>query len=432
MDYKYSNYNILLKVDELGHFVLYNVLRESLLELNESDKLFYEMALYDDSKMTDCRFEMLRNYGFIIDYDFDEIKYMEYVHRTVCYSGFKTSFTIAPTMDCNMRCSYCFENHKKGKMSEEIQNLVCQYIINVCKSQNSKMLHISWFGGEPIIAWNIIVNMSKTLIDYCEKHDILYFASIITNGTLLNKQVVADMYEFKIERVQITIDGDKKSHDSKKKFLDGKGTYDIIKRNVMLFKDANIKVDIRVNIDANNLNAYDYVKKMFSNCDWVYVYPSRVETFESCDRNIQQYTLERKKFAELVVRDHIKECYSQYIKPIKFYSCQAECECSAGVDSNGYLYKCWNELGLEERAFGNVKVPNDLSYKNIYKYSLKSVDDYEECMDCKCLPLCYGGCSYLRHSGEIPCIPEKYIINDLVIAKYKKQLEREGEQCEGN
>ena len=65
---------------------------------------------------------------------------------------------ILPTEQCNFRCKYCYEDFKVGKMAkfcvEGINKLISQRL------PNTSNLTISWFGGEPLLALDIISNIS--------------------------------------------------------------------------------------------------------------------------------------------------------------------------------------------------------------------------------------------------------------------------------
>lgn len=58
--------------------------------------------------------------------------------------------TIAPTMECNFKCFYCFETEKqKGKMSEETMDSIVKYVMY---APNLSRIYLTWFGGEPLLA----------------------------------------------------------------------------------------------------------------------------------------------------------------------------------------------------------------------------------------------------------------------------------------
>lgn len=67
-------------------------------------------------------------------------------------------------MVCNFDCPYCFEDHFAGKMSEEVQDDVVALAERMLEASGTKDLHVTWFGGEPLLAPDIIESLSARLI----------------------------------------------------------------------------------------------------------------------------------------------------------------------------------------------------------------------------------------------------------------------------
>ena len=67
---------------------------------------------------------------------------------------------------------------------------------------------------------------------------------------------------------------------------------------------------------------------------------------------------------------------------------------------------------------GNI----ELNYTNYCSRVNSSPFDDDECMECKLLPICMGGCPLKRILGKEPCIPEKYYINDYVKLLYLEAI----------
>ena len=70
--------------------------------------------------------------GFIVNYD--EQQALHFLARKNCYSSRILNLTICPTMNCNFGCPYCFEKHRPGRMSEETQNIVLDFIKRTAQS----------------------------------------------------------------------------------------------------------------------------------------------------------------------------------------------------------------------------------------------------------------------------------------------------------
>lgn len=109
-----------------------------------------------------------------------------------------------------------------------------------------------------------------------------------------------------------------------------------------------------------------------------------------------------------------------YYPGIKMNYCCADHLTSFVVDPEGYMYKCWNEVGSKEFAVGNIitsKVNNPtdemISMRN--EYMTWSPFEHEECVNCEMLPMCMGGCPNAGiKEGKPVCEKWKYNLEDVL------------------
>lgn len=136
------------------------------------------------------------------------------------YNTKRFSLTISPTMSCNFKCIYCFEKGHTGKGVMDdftIDNLI---VFLQARLNGVETLHISWFGGEPLLAMPVIEKLSQKMISFCIAKKIEYSASIITNGYLYKPKIAERLKELKVKKVQITLDGPEETHDNRRPFVD--------------------------------------------------------------------------------------------------------------------------------------------------------------------------------------------------------------------
>ena len=100
-----------------------------------------------------------------------------------------------------------------------------------------------------------------------------------------------------------------------------------------------------------------------------------------------------------------------------FYNhCVADTVNGYAIDPRGDLFKCWNEVGRRELAFGNVwaegggMISNE---GNFYKYVLDNPFN-SSCKSCGFVPVCMGGCPLERHSGSRVCAKYKFQSDEFV------------------
>lgn len=150
------------------------------------------------------------------------------------YDMSSIGFTIAPTMDCNMCCPYCYEQKCDSYMSEETQNAVVDFIkVHLDAFPNAKVLNIAWYGGEPLMYKEAIYNISEKLINICDTHKVSYHAEIITNGVLLDIETAKKLSkDCRVSRAQVTVDGLGDYHNKKRILKNGEDSYSIIIKNL--------------------------------------------------------------------------------------------------------------------------------------------------------------------------------------------------------
>lgn len=87
------------------------------------------------------------------------------------------SYVIAPTLNCNYNCVYCFENkeNRKLRMNFNTAEDILSFIIKQIESNKLiKSIKITWFGGEPLLSYDLILEFSKKIIAKLNKMNILY------------------------------------------------------------------------------------------------------------------------------------------------------------------------------------------------------------------------------------------------------------------
>lgn len=160
---------------------------------------------------------------------------------------FRTSYlnTVALTLtnSCNLTCEYCFANQGKYDipnlhMSYETAKKSIDLVIESVKKNNSDSIKVAFFGGEPLLAFDLI----EKIVNYTNENippNIKVRYIITTNGTLMNPNIAQFMNKHKFE-VTVSIDGNKHVHDYYRKYPNMRGSYeDVVKAiNILLPKQS--------------------------------------------------------------------------------------------------------------------------------------------------------------------------------------------------
>ena len=111
----------------------------------------------------------MKKSGCILEDDIDELKLIEFERNANKYQQTTLGLTITPTLDCNFRYTYCFENHIKGLMSEKTQEALVSFVEKYSSQVN--LLKIVWFGGEPMLCKDLIFKLTIKFKDICKKNN---------------------------------------------------------------------------------------------------------------------------------------------------------------------------------------------------------------------------------------------------------------------
>lgn len=403
---------------------LAEVNEDFLTVLNDCQKIDYHN---DDSELI----KNMKDGSYIVEDDFDEIEHLKAVSYSGKFNNRGLGLVIAPTLNCNFACPYCFENPSTDMISTEVKNALFDLAENAAKGKSD--INVTWYGGEPLIAKDIIFNMSEKFIDICKKNGVKYSASMITNGYLVDDAIVESMVKARIQFVQITIDGPADIHNSRRKLKvhNKNGTFNTIIENIKKLISKNITVSIRVNIDQTNSNKVEELmdvlkshnlEKCNVNFGHVRPYTSACSSITSTCFSTEEYAhMDTKLQMKLNSKGFSSSQYPHY-PGIKANYCCADSISSFVIDPKGNMYKCWNDIGDISRKVGNVLNQHNYFNRLHTEYLFWSPFKFEECKKCNILPICMGGCPYEgQKQGKPDCEKWRYNLLDILKSKYEKE-----------
>lgn len=421
MKLKESKYNFFFPYSN-NKILAYNCFTSALAFIAEEDYKKYHKFTNNEGILDEKLKQDLTFGGFLIPENMDEREYLrEYIFEKR-YDRRHLSLTIAPTMQCNFNCPYCFEQNKKsGKMTKDIQKEVIKLIEEQAKTLKS--LGIVWFGGEPLLGIDIISNISSEILALSKKHNIEFKASIVTNGYLLTPDVTQKLKESNINSIQVTIDGPPEIHNSRRILHNGKPTFDQIIKNIKEVCEL-IPTAIRVNVDQNNLDRCDELIQIFSRegfNDKVHLYFAAVQAFNDDSLLPNCFSTEVFSSENMILRELlIKHSFRAFPYPrVKHNFCCADRINSYVIDSEGYQYKCWSDIGNYSKSIGQLG--NNPSKLETYRcrdvlnqYMLFDPTTDPKCSQCNILPLCLGGCPFKRIHGQDRCDEIKFELDKIL------------------
>ena len=156
------------------------------------------------------------------------------------------------TQQCNLRCSYCAysglyynREHSSAKMSFAMAKKAIDFFIE--RAKESSRLHFAFYGGEPLLEFDLIKKCVAYIRDNVEGKEVSF--GMTTNGTMLTDEKIAFIAENKFQ-LMISLDGSKEEHDACRVFPNGKGSFDIIIRNIQRVKELYPDYSKRIKIST--------------------------------------------------------------------------------------------------------------------------------------------------------------------------------------
>jgi uncharacterized protein len=315
-----------------------------------------------------------------------------------------------------MMCDYCYTKTDLGygtygEPSLMAEDVAYQAVDFLFQNSRSKNLEIVFFGGEPLINFDLI----RKVVDHAnlesEKKSRTVNFQIVTNATLLSEEVIRFVTENKVF-VQVSLDGKKEVNDKHRIFLDGKGSHNSIVNTIKnLLDSCSELVSVRAVITRDGVKCFDTIKYFldlgFQNIHFTPVYTTdpkinlRMDDMKLVKEELEKYA---KAFLESALEWRLLND-GQFLDVLKIIH-QARHDrvfhrtsfCGAGksllgISVEGDIYPCHSFIGLSEYNLGNVF--RGISEKKLGNYH-STIDARlrGKCSKCWAKRLCGGGCAY--------------------------------------
>lgn len=391
-----SPYVLLIENDKSSEIILFNTINSCIVTL--CNNFFYENKL-ELEYLSEDEITFLKKNKFFVSKNevLNELNKIKFSDDTL-------NITISLTELCNLSCLYCYQNdfNSNSVISNEVIDCIINYInIVIEKSQKIQFLVINIIGGEPLIAYNELKYLLKSLRTI---ENLKIKIIIDTNGTLLSDEILNDLINFDTI-ISITLT-DKSDHNEVRCFKNNKGSYDEILQNLKslreYFLSDNINLNIRYNCHHNNIQI---LSSFYNNLKVELQYPFFLELayLQNYEFNTFKNTLDIKEFKKIKTNFEMNTFPENFNSDINLstFDCSAFSDYGIKVFSTGELGLCnaWNY----KKRFHNIKDISNISDIDLIlgKYKKKkNISENEKCLNCKYLFLC-GGFKFCK--GECQC-----------------------------
>ncbi len=452
---KPSKYNFFIQDHENGIFLIYNSMKNSLIE-DEDLRMtrFLETAesdsSFDSSRMNRQEYESLTENGFLVEDSFiEEERAMEMTVKRYEkgreFGRKSMSLLITPTLECNFRCFYCFESTDSRKeitkMETGVQDKIVQHVENSIR-EGIEQIRISWFGGEPLLQKDIIYSVQSRIKKLTDLNGVRLESNIVTNGIYYDGETSRRMADLGITSVQVTIDGPEGIHNSRRR--DPEDPENNYKKQLVHLRSADerVAIVIRVNVDKKNVkNVPQLVEDLIEHKIWPYRKNLSLSLGHvTYDGPRQVMGLDPKEFLSLehdfrlYQYNRYNELFPDKPSKLKFdypsqngplHTCgYAAYDHAWVIDHKGTLFKCLEAVGRDELAKSDIDRLLDGSAKAVSESCLITRKTYEkyECNHCKYLPICNLVCPWefiVEDNEERRCSDWKNALEYRILSQYR-------------
>ncbi|MCI1831790.1 MAG: 4Fe-4S cluster-binding domain-containing protein [Bifidobacterium sp.] len=179
----------------------------------------------------------------------------------LCQSGSDDthrSFILMPTSLCNMCCAYCGQGTCPLRFTKSTDETVNKRVIGAINDPQTTRVDVRWYGGEPMMAYHHILDMSHRYISAAHDSGTEYHSIMSTNGSLITYDRLEKLYEqAALRAINVTIDGYGNHHNNSRKMRSGRPTYQHIMNWLQESTSpekalSNLDILNRVNVTKDN------------------------------------------------------------------------------------------------------------------------------------------------------------------------------------
>jgi uncharacterized protein len=330
----------------------------------------------------------------------------------------KCSLTIAPTLNCNYCCPYCFER-ASGVSSDKSSSCISKACINLLfaafdRGDIDLSSTIRLFGGEPLLRKNY---ETIAYIIECGRQRGMRF-SITTNGyelglfnDLLTKETVT--------QIEVTVDGLEARHNAARIH---KLYYPTFRRTISNINDYiqnGIKIVVRTNVGKLDKDELGGLVDLYSSLGWLNsdcfnYYFSPIERCHAGDfssglgpvelyEHLLEHQICEKSEKHVSIYGRISNMLDSLITNKQMILFGAE-GCTANrfgliLDPSGTLYACEAYLGGSSQICGRVTENGIETNENFEKWNKRYIVNMP-CRSCAYALYCGGGCSVCKEEKD--------------------------------
>jgi len=340
----------------------------------------------------------------------------------------KASLTLLPTLDCNLRCIYCYS--KGGENKINMTKNIAKSAINYIKSlSDSDSLELGFHGGgEPLMNFNTVAfaaNYSKEIFKEV-------YITLTTNGTVSKSKL-----EWIIDNCDmVRISNDGLAQDIQRPIARGKNSSQIVENNLKSIIGSDVRSMVQCVVTEKTISTMKDSIRYFHNLGLKYVKlePAYVTNWTRGEQNMNPivgtFVDTLLETLDMIVDENLdmKIDTGLFSRPTLGAYCGVHGS-NFIVTPEGYVSSC-PEVGLKNHELADTMIYAKLTEdgnlesdeKKLSKLKMMHFSNYPKCSDCDLKLVCRSGCSakninekgFSYQPSEVACKMEKLFVPELL------------------
>jgi len=411
-----SRYHLAVPLpNDPGRLLLYATGKASLATL---DNAIYQRLAQGETPPEGLRRDLERLGLWVTDLACDEAAMLRFTDD-LNQARRKARVCIILGMACNFACRYCYEGEMKATaaaMTDDTVDQTVRFLVDWCRKLGMEKLVLSFYGGEPLLYPHLIRRFATRLKPALDAEGIGFGFSLVTNGSLLNPQLIEEFVSLGLLGISPTIDGPAECHNQTRPYKNGAPSFETIVDNLLAVCKFT-QVDLGGNFTRDSWQRFPELLDQLSACG---LGPEQLGNVNFSAAMGVTDLIANTGFAEgcasvnepwharavVALREEILRRGYKSAK-VSASLCMADVNDAIVIHHDGGIYKCPAMIGHKQFEVGDIwQGPVEIERV----YAVGHWQREAKCRQCRYLPLCLGGCryaAYQRH-GNLSAVDCQY------------------------
>lgn len=275
---------------------------------------------------------------------------------------------ILPTEKCNFRCTYCYEDFEYGRMSDSVVDGIMN-LVRIRFESGLRHLNIGWFGGEPLLAKDIIRTIAESSCHAARSCGGSVHGGFTTNGSLLTSADIDAFARVNHYAYQITLDGEPDIHNALRRFSGGDSFSTVWKAlDALSDSEHDVQVTIRIHVSKDGASSIprlvDRINRSFAGDGRFSVHFHRLSDLGG---GAKEQVLSEESYRNILPKlksELLLRCNSEIDIVNEGGICYAAKPNSFVIRSDGSIAKCTVSLGSPHNNVGQLMADGSIKFND--------------------------------------------------------------------